>query len=267
MTERPTLLQLFSPLLAKLTKLELYHDTTRYGEAPDDVNLVSNLTDDVFRYPPEETMQLIDKCLSFIEPLRAKGEDIVSSVSVDEYNDELGKYLPASDSKTEQTKDELFKAIVAELEIFEYELLHLRDVLNRIIEGKSKVQDTSPSLELPIATKLPDFQIQGKKINTLDIYQSALLFHYLKEAGIVLSYHPNSLSKFVSHLTGHSEQNLRTKSGFGVIDHIKSGQVGNHEKCKENPQHNLIRVKEELSKIVTAVTAEIDNQKSKTQKK
>jgi len=84
------------------------------------------------------------------------------------------------------------------------------------IENISNTQNKPRIFELPEGFKLIEKGI-NEKIERLDIYQSALLFHYLKESNAIIHYSDNSLAKFVHYLTGHSEQNLRRDKGFGVI--------------------------------------------------
>lgn len=264
--DRLTLLQVFSPLLTKLTKLELYHDTIRYSEVPCDFDLINGIEKGIFNYPPKDAIALIDKCLSLIEPLKEKGEEIVALVSVEMYYDELGDYGPATESKVKETKEQLFKSISSELMFFEYKLNNLKEVLTDILASSDEAQGKTLELNIARRTPLPEYKEKGRKIETLDIYQSALFFQYLKETGIILPYDPNSLAKFIAHLTGHSEQNVRTCKGFSVIDQIKSDKAGNAVEMKGHPNYNLTKIKTALLEIIAEVDSEITRQNARMQK-
>lgn len=259
--DNPTLLQVFSPLLAKLTKLELYHDTIRYGEVPDDIYLISGIEKEVFNYPPEESIALIKNCLLQIEKLKEQGEGIVNAVSVDEYNSELDKYVPANEVRKLETKKELYAAINIELNLFEFKLSMLKDILFTNLQiGEGLHNDTEGKLEIDPNKKLPP-PLSSAKNTPLDRYQTALLFHYLIERKIILEYSDMALGTLVGFLTGHSPNTL-SKKGFGAIGRIQSDNPDavNKEESKGIKNYNLTKVKTELESIIKEIDKEISRQ-------
>jgi hypothetical protein len=96
----------------------------------------------------------------------------------------------------------------------------------------------------------------------LDIRQSALLFHYLAEKGIIKRLPDDRLALLVSELTGHSHNTLRTTKGFGVIHDIISDKVKNAN-YKAVKCYNLQSVKIALESIIELITNEISRQAKK----
>jgi hypothetical protein len=97
-------------------------------------------------------------------------------------------------------------------------------------------------------------------ISKLDIRQTALLFYYLREFELVLKYNDDSLVKIICALTGHSEQNIRTKKGFGIIQDIKRDIPDTKTRqFKEVPNYNLNVLRSVLNEIIE----EIDEQTKK----
>lgn len=112
-------------------------------------------------------------------------------------------------------------------------------------------------LVLPENFNLPKMDL---KISKLDIRQTALLFFLLRENQLILNYSNDSLAKIVYALTGHSEQNLRTKNGFGIIRDILDDDLGTKTNEAQTTQnHNLSKVKDALSDIIKC----LDNQMKK----
>ena len=118
---------------------------------------------------------------------------------------------------------------------------------NGIMEMVKEAIDKLKLIELNPNINLKSPQ---ESISTLDLYQTAILFAYLKESGIILPYDNKSLAKLLHHLTGHSEQNLRTK-GLGNIYSIK-GETRNEEK-----QYNLIRVKNQIEGLLKKIKSDL----------
>lgn len=264
--DRPTLLQVFAPLLTKLNKLEFYHDTIRYGEVPDDYYLLSDIEKEVFNYPPKDSIQLIENCLSKIEQLKEKGESIVSIVSVDDYNIDVGEYMPANEQKTNETKKELYSAISTELNLFELKLILIKELLitNQDIGQESGSSDNK--LEISNSQKLPK-AISSPIETPLDRYQTALLFHYLIDRKVILQYSDTALGTLVGLLTGHSSNTL-AKKGFGALAAIKADhqEAVNRDESKGVRSYNLNKVKSELVEIIKDIDKEISRQEKLTQK-
>lgn len=265
--DRRTLLEVFSPLLSKLNKLECYTDTIRYGNIPDDFNLLSEIEKEVFNYPPKDTILLIENCLLKIEQLKEMGESIISLVSVEDYNIDAGEYLPASEQKTNETKKELFAAISTELNLFELKLILLKELLftNQNIGHQSA--KSSNMLDIDNDERLPK-PISSTNETPLDRYQTALLFHYLVDRKIVLQYSATAMGKLIGMLTGHSPNTLE-KKGFGAIAAIKSDhpEAVNKNESKGIRSYNLNKVKTELTQIIKDIDNEISRQEKLSQKK
>jgi hypothetical protein len=115
---------------------------------------------------------------------------------------------------------------------------------------------TSSIIELPKDFQHKDIPKDGLPTN-LDKYQAALLFHYLREKGVIIKYDDTSLSKLVFYLTGHSAQNIRT--ALGSIYNVQKDTVKN--KTKNEKLHNLSEVKRVLNSILLSI------KKSSTPKK
>jgi len=107
----------------------------------------------------------------------------------------------------------------------------------------------------------------SKKIDTLDRYQIALLFHYLEESGAINSNSYKKQAEIINQLTGISAQRLRTDA-LNKIWEIKSGRIGNHDMKKTNPAYALNGVNMLIKKIETMIKKDIqknlDNQKNVT---
>jgi hypothetical protein len=127
------------------------------------------------------------------------------------------------------------------------------------IQKKSIKQNLveSKTIILPENFSLPRMNLT---ISKLDIRQTALLFYYLREFELVLKYNDDSLVKIICALTGHSEQNIRTKKGFGIIQDIKRDIPDTKTRqFKEVPNYNLNVLRSVLNEIIE----EIDEQTKK----
>lgn len=257
--EKLTLLQLFAPLLSKLEKLEFYRETILYGEIPDDSYIMGEIEKEIFNYPPKDSVSIIENCLSKIEILRERGESIVEYVLIDVYEDRADGYVPANELQNAETKKELFSQVSFELNLFELKLIGLKETLlkNLSFDG---ITDTENKLEIDTKKKIPD-RIRDVMDTPLDRYQTALLFHYLKDRKIVLPYSDTALGMLVSRLTGHSENTL-AKHCFGAIANIKSDNPKSVNKIdsKGIANYNLNKVKTELEIILEEINNEIDRQ-------
>jgi hypothetical protein len=100
-------------------------------------------------------------------------------------------------------------------------------------------------------------QKENSPTNALDIYQTALLFHYLKVHKLIGEQSAANLARIVAALTGHSEQNLRTEKGFGNIANILADKTKNQH-YKDSPNYNLLTLREHLQKIIKDIEKQID---------
>ena len=95
-----------------------------------------------------------------------------------------------------------------------------------------------------------NFKEPNGKALGLDLKQTSILFSYLMEKDVILKYDNTSLAKLIHHLTGHSEQNLRT-IGLAHLYSIKK------EVRKNTPYHNLIAVRSLLEGLLAEIKSEI----------
>jgi hypothetical protein len=93
-------------------------------------------------------------------------------------------------------------------------------------------------------------------INTLNRYQSALLFYYLYEVGCIHLISANKLAPLISQLTGHSENTLRTEALNKIID-IKKGTVGDLTNIRKDPDFNLKEVKKFIKLILNKIDEDL----------
>jgi len=94
------------------------------------------------------------------------------------------------------------------------------------------------------------FKYPPAVIKALDLYQTSILFDYLKGADAILPYDNKSLAKLLHHLTGHSEQNIRT-NGLAHIHTIK-----NEVRAKEG-KHNLKKVKTLIEGLLAQINSDL----------
>ncbi len=134
------------------------------------------------------------------------------------------------------------------------ELKHPEDTGNGATSGIERLLGiTQPTVyQLPENFKLTK---QNIRIDRLDAYQSAILFYYLRNHKAIINYTDADLAEFVHYLTGHSEQNLRTKKGFGSIWDIIS-EERNGEKF-----FNAKAVKTLLQEIIDDIDSEVNKKK------
>lgn len=135
---------------------------------------------------------------------------------------------------------------------------HEIELRESIIYPDYQQREIAPAVKKIILTpevKLTDKNIDAK-IDKLDRYQSALFFHYLKEIKIILPYEDTSLARLVYYLTGHSEQNLRTK-GFAYIKRIKEDKEKN-QNYKDTPNYNLTAINTVVKEILSMVDKDIE---------
>lgn len=118
-----------------------------------------------------------------------------------------------------------------------------KNLLDEYLNGKSSIQQIT-QYQLPENFKLKSLNIKTDK---LDIYQTAILFHLLRETEIFINYSNADLAKFAHYLTGHSEQNLRTDKGFSNIYDIML-QKRNGKKA-----YNLHVLKKALLSVVEKI--------------
>jgi len=135
----------------------------------------------------------------------------------------------------------------------------LHEIHNIILFLKEKIEIVKSFLEtIRQATKKNKFK---KPLEKLDRYQTALLFFYLNEAGLIQYKSSNEIAPIVQSLTGHSAHNMQTKA-FNKIPDVKKGQAGNKLKISNNKSYNLIEVKNTILEILRMVNDDLEKNKS-----
>jgi len=109
--------------------------------------------------------------------------------------------------------------------------------------------NSQPTINLPENFSL---RKENLKIDSMTISQSTILFHYLREEELTINYNDSSLSKFIHYLTGHSEQNIRTK-GLGQIYHLVN------DSKKGVDFYDLKQVKQHLENIIKNIDDTINS--------
>jgi hypothetical protein len=124
------------------------------------------------------------------------------------------------------------------------------DVKNELLQ---KVDYTSihSELGLRLGSKNKD-----ERITRLDIRQTALLYKYLMDHGAIISMPNMHLSELLHHLTGYSDQKIRTDEGLGVIRDIEKGKKAKHNFWSDKNK-NLKAVKELLNEVISIVESKI----------
>lgn len=124
------------------------------------------------------------------------------------------------------------------------------ELLENISEERQLTENkiVKPEYHLPEGFKLNMLNIKAEK---LDIYQTAILFHLLREAGVIINYSNADLAKFAHYLTGHSEQNLRTDKGFSnIFEIMKTNRNG-------VKAYNLQILKKELQQLINTIDSKL----------
>lgn len=97
-------------------------------------------------------------------------------------------------------------------------------------------------------------------IETLNKYQTALLFDYLKDTGAIHTFQANTLAPLISQLTGHSEHNIRTEALNKIID-IKKGSIGDLRQIIKDPDVNIRVVRNIIKSILSKIDEDLDKNK------
>lgn len=159
-------------------------------------------------------------------------------------------------------KDGLYPVYV---ELLDELTVFIKDLLDNFRKGLLTDQSPKEVAEIIIKHK-PQFvlseglklqSIKGKdKTAALDKYQTALLFHYLKEKEAIIDLVDKDLAHVLSRLTPHSEQNLRTE-GLYSIKFIKGDHPDYRNKTFTEPNRNLTQVRVLLQNIIDDIDSQI----------
>lgn len=249
---QPSIDEIFHPLRTRLYKLEnsnVEHEDGIYDGIEDYCSRkIQPILTGIFAFDSKVSLKFIDNILTSIEQLEASASDIVKNVTGDYWGFNSDVVISSGNN----AKKEALRDIQSELAYYKDNLTKLKaQLLNNFSEDRKIETRTREEIELPEDFNLPKVK-SGSKVG-FDKYQSAILFHYLKETGAIRMISDSSLSKIVSFLTGHSEQNIR-QDGFGKIWDVLKDKEKN--KSITEPNHNLIIVKN----LLEGITLQLDSQ-------
>jgi hypothetical protein len=257
--------EIFADLDRRLFELNDYRVSVYHKTKPDEDNsefYLKDIKDQIFNFNPSEAIPKIDAEIASLLELQDRGVAIIEKVKV-----EVGDWIQSDLTHTviQTTNGIIYEEISNELQSYIDTFSMLRSKIIQINPHYGKDQVLTGSIPVVInidgSFKLPEMVKDAGPVK-LDIYQSALLFDYLRESRIIQNYSNASLAKILSVLTGHSEQNLRTNKGFGAIAYIKSDKEKN-KSAATGDFYNLTQVKEALLEIISIIDAEIKIEKEK----
>lgn len=241
-----TLTEVFGDLTARLDQLEFYHETIRADFPPLlNYSMIDEIGSQIYKYPTKDVLKIVEKAITRVTQLISKGEAIVTGVAI-EVEDEIydgTKVAPVQTTK--KAKGQLYESIRMQLMLFQKKLLIMKEslLLNQ------SVSDTG-------IKKGRDFTIPTDELS-LDEFQCALLFNYLRERKVIQPLTNTALAGYVSLLTGHSAKQIRAKKGFSSIEKIMADQLVNKTKKGETVSYNLKTVKQVLQNVLAEVDREI----------
>jgi hypothetical protein len=194
---------------------------------------------------------LINNISSYFEKLEE--ELTILSDNITEHETKLNSqlkwlYLPKNIDKSFLNSEGLNDSIIENISSI---FLFIKNNIIEIIESIKKFEDPNfaeKGIDIP-EEMFSNVIIPTTSTGILDIYQTALLFYYLKKYKAIIPLTYTSLAKLVGALTGHSEQNIRTEKGFGAIADIFADRVKN-QNFKDQPNYNLLILKEFMMKII-----------------
>ena len=163
----------------------------------------------------------------------------------------ISKNIDQSFLKSEGLNDKILENISSFFLFIKNSAVETLEYIEKIENQDSTQKEIDLSEDIFSEIKKPTLPVDA-----LDIYQTALLFHFLKKHHGVHPFNDSNLAKIVSILTGHSEQNIRTDKGFGVIAHILADKAKNqnHDDIQD---YNLITLKDFLHNIIEDIDKQI----------
>jgi hypothetical protein len=151
--------------------------------------------------------------------------------------------------------DHVYFTIIAN-RILKIQLIEIQNIITFIQE---KFEITKGFLE---SKRQVDKKNKSKTpLDKLDRYQTALLFYYLNESGIIQYKSSNEIAPIVQSLTGHSAQNLQTEA-FNKIFDVKTGKAGNKLKINSDKSYNLKIVKDAILEVLRMVHNDLEKNKA-----
>lgn len=231
-----------------------YHDIFKYDlkNAFDEFNLEINKN--------LKIELLHEKIPSYIEKLRKElttWNDKISEHEIEINSKKKWFYVNKNIDLEFLKSDGISNSIIDSIsEVFLFQKNNIIKILKHLKDAESDSSDTG-EIDLP-ENSIQNMETPEKVNEALDIYQTALLFDYLRRYKGILPYKDIGLAKLVSTLTGHSDQNIRTTKGFGAISYIISDKAKNKNHAK-TPNYNLTTVKQFLQIIIDEIDREISN--------
>ncbi len=132
------------------------------------------------------------------------------------------------------------------------------------LEKKLQILNKESTNYIERNKELPQNKSQ-KRIEKIDRYQIALLFHYLEETELINKNSYVTQAEIINRLTGISAQKLRTEC-LNKIWEIKSGRTGNSELLKTNSAYALMGIKNILKEILGKVELDLKKKFENNQK-
>lgn len=194
--------------------------------------------------------------LEILENYRIEFEELRTLYlpKVDIYSSENKSYLAHKNEKITFNSDRKIFESTLLIDKSKFLSIQLNVIERSLIYIKSKI-DILKFIETSAGKKQVKTSATKKEeaIKALDIYQSALLFHYLGRSGAILPFNSNNkLAPLISELTGHSEQNLRTECLNQIVDIVK-GMHGNIPEIIKRKSHNLDRIEAVINEILRSI--------------
>lgn len=201
----------------------------------------SILSSKIYNYPPDELIRWIDHAILTIHHLVDKDNNLVSSIKVITPTNELA-------DKMESDIARQFELQNLKKELLKY-LNGLNELRQQVLPLLAGLKPGPPIIELPENFLAQDLARNNLPPTILDKYQTALLFHLMKEGNVIVNLSDKTLSKICQTLTGHSANKLRTEC-FGKIWDVIKDKAVNKEEAENTLGHNLKSVKQVLLQMV-----------------
>jgi len=267
-----TLNETFIELFDRLEILGDYKGFFNTWECPDPLHYsTTRISRNIYKFPTEDVIKLTKIALKEIEVLMNKEKAILNKtriIDIDEYDDPELREMDILFRTKDEVKERVYTEIRLELLFYKTNLeIILQDLYTS--ENSLKDKNIETKVEIIIGDDFKFSQLKQIGNTILDKYQTALLFDYLRKKELILRvYEENNdaLSKLVAALTGHSDQNLRTKDGFGAIANIKSDNLKNKLKA-DSSNYNLNVVRKALLLIISQIDEDIMTENKRVQKK
>jgi hypothetical protein len=244
-----TVEQVFHSLHTRLFNIEQgkINKTTRllWNQEDDEeykADMIQYIVANVFYFPASSSLTEIDYCLKKMEGLNKNLPTIIETA-------DFGKLIIAGSNDDE--KAEAMKSIADELDFYTTKLKTVKVELASQLKGAAEIR---PSLKedapIELSRNIKFKTVPDGHISKLDKYQSALLFHFLREKGAINNLSDIALAQIVSLLTGHSEQNIRQDALTKIWD-VKTDKAKNRN--NKDQYHNL----NEITKLLESILSDI----------